>query len=320
MAFPGLRLIAGLVGVVAVAGAVAAFLSTRQEPAFDPAFDASVAAPAWSERHPVVLFDEGHRNAHLSTTGYRPLVELIRNDGYDVRVGSGLVTPASLAGVDILVINGPRGANDANGGPAFSEAEQQAIIDWVSGGGALLLVTDHWPFGVSVAGLSQRLGVQVSGGMTSDPEHFEPGLGDTHIVYSRSNGLLRDHPVTAGRAAGERVSAVLTFTGQSMSVPAGAVAFMSVGDASVEFPPAAPQVTRDGGDVRVSMTYGAAVPAGGRAQGIAFAFGDGRVVMLGDAGMLRAQKDGANRIGMNRPGYDNRQLALNIFHWLSRLT
>jgi hypothetical protein len=61
--------------------------------------------------------------------------------------------------------------------------------------------------------------------------------------------------------------------------------------------------------------------AAGRAQGIAMAFGKGRVVVLGEAAMLSAQVAGPNRrpFGMNRPGIDNRQLALNIVHWLSRL-
>jgi hypothetical protein len=61
--------------------------------------------------------------------------------------------------------------------------------------------------------------------------------------------------------------------------------------------------------------------AAGRAQGIVMSFGNGRVVVLGQAGMLSAQLGGANHtpFGMNRPGIDNRQLALNIVHWLSGL-
>jgi hypothetical protein len=37
--------------------------------------------------------------------------------------------------------------------------------------------------------------------------------------------------------------------------------------------------------------------------------------------MLSAQLAGPNqaKFGMNRPGIDNRQLALNIVHWLSGL-
>jgi hypothetical protein len=43
--------------------------------------------------------------------------------------------------------------------------------------------------------------------------------------------------------------------------------------------------------------------------------------MLGEAAMLSAQIAGPEKtqIGMNVPGSDNRQLALNIMHWLSGL-
>jgi hypothetical protein len=68
------------------------------------------------------------------------------------------------------------------------------------------------------------------------------------------------------------------------------------------------------------MSYGEPVPARGRAQGVALEWGRGRVVVPGEAGMLSAQRgrDGAP-VGMNFPGYDNRQLVLNLMHWLSRL-
>jgi len=63
------------------------------------------------------------------------------------------------------------------------------------------------------------------------------------------------------------------------------------------------------------------VSAKGRAQGLAFTFGKGRVVVMGEAGMLSAQLAGPDKkpFGMNRPGIDNRQLALNIMRWLSGL-
>jgi hypothetical protein len=61
--------------------------------------------------------------------------------------------------------------------------------------------------------------------------------------------------------------------------------------------------------------------AAGRAQGIAFRLGKGRVVALGDAAMLSAQLTGSDDqpFGMNIPDIDNRQLTLNIMHWLSGL-
>jgi hypothetical protein len=43
-------------------------------------------------------------------------------------------------------------------------------------------------------------------------------------------------------------------------------------------------------------------------------------VVLGEAGMLTAQLDGKKKpFGMQCPGIDNRQLGLNILHWLSGL-
>jgi hypothetical protein len=48
-------------------------------------------------------------------------------------------------------------------------------------------------------------------------------------------------------------------------------------------------------------------------------FGKGRVVVQAEAAMLSAQVSGAEnrRMGMNVPGNDNRQYALNLMHWLS---
>jgi hypothetical protein len=60
--------------------------------------------------------------------------------------------------------------------------------------------------------------------------------------------------------------------------------------------------------------------AAGRAQGVAFSLGRGRVVVMGEAAELSAQVFGADeKFGMNVPGIDNRQMAINIMHWLSRL-
>jgi len=54
-------------------------------------------------------------------------------------------------------------------------------------------------------------------------------------------------------------------------------------------------------------------------------FGKGRVVVLGEAALLTAQivtsPDGnpqtQRKFGMNAPGNDDRQFALNVLHWLS---
>ena len=58
------------------------------------------------------------------------------------------------------------------------------------------------------------------------------------------------------------------------------------------------------------------VSATGRAQAIALPFGKRRVVVFGEAAMLTAQE---RNFGMNYPGTDDRQLVLNVMHWLSDL-
>jgi len=56
--------------------------------------------------------------------------------------------------------------------------------------------------------------------------------------------------------------------------------------------------------------------AAGRAQALAMPFGNGRVVVFGEAAMLTAQNI---NFGMNYPGTDDRQLTLNVMHWLTGL-
>ena len=50
----------------------------------DRDYDTSVANPAYDGEHPVLAFDEGHRERHLSHSTYTPFAELARNDGYAI--------------------------------------------------------------------------------------------------------------------------------------------------------------------------------------------------------------------------------------------
>jgi hypothetical protein len=62
------------------------------------------------------------------------------------------------------------------------------------------------------------------------------------------------------------------------------------------------------------------LPAAGRAQGLAFEVGKGRVVVMAEAAMMSAQVAGPKRapMGMNVPGTDDRQFAINVVRWLAR--
>jgi hypothetical protein len=275
----------------------------------DPNFNAKVDKPAYKKSGPKVLFDEAHNNFHTTTGRYKPFADLVTNDGYQVVPNKQAFSANVLHGYRILVISNALGAptmNDTNAtNPAFTDAESDEVRDWVRRGGSLLLIADHAPMGSANQVLAKRFAVDMSKMFTVDEQNYDkesenPGF----VVYTRESGRLADHPLTRGRNASERVNKVIAFTGQSLKGPADSLAFMKLADTAVD--------TMPGDNAKP-------VSAAGRAQGLAMKFGKGRVIVLGEAGMLSAQVVGAQQMkfGMNRPGIDNRQLALNIMHWLS---
>ncbi len=280
----------------------------------DPDFDTKVAKPAYTKKHPKVFLDEAHNNFHTASGRYKPFADLITSDGYQVIPNKQKFTKALLEGCDVLVISNALGAvamgSPEASNPAFTDEESDAVREWVRSGGNLLLIADHAPMGAANEKLGLRFGVEMSKGYTGDPKNRdEESRSDSNLAYSRENQLLGDHPITSGRNNSERITKVIAFTGQSLKGPPGSIAFMKLADTAFDVMP-----TQRGGD-------GKETSAAGRAQGIAFKFGKGRVVVMGEAGMLSAQLAGPqkNKFGMNRAGIDNRQLALNIMHWLSRL-
>lgn len=285
---------------------------------YDRTYSSEVARPAYQNRHPIVLVDQAHNNRHSIGGSYKPFAALAKNDGYAVRVLSDPVTIDALVGCQLFVIPAALGTDDTNVSQAFSEQEVEAIVSWVQGGGSLLLITDHYPFGGAVRNLATRLGVQMHNGMTFDPVNHDMSSGDdTQLVFSRENGLLGAHSIMEGRSPSERVTRVVTFTGQSLRVESG-TALLTLSSAAIHRP-AHPQVVHRGNDVLVTVEFGDPTSAAGYAQAVALRFGAGRVVVLGEAAMASAQRDGKRFIGMNMPGVDNRQFVLNILHWLTHL-
>lgn len=308
---------------VAIVAALIIFLSFREPPRqfADADFDTKVSRPAYVNEHPKVLFDEAHHNIHTATGLYSPFVNLITSDGYQSVRNKEPFSLKTLEGYSVLVIANALGANEANDGPAFTEEESDAVRDWVQAGGSLLLITDHAPTGAAAENLAKRFGVEMSKGMTEDSKNHDDSSGDaSQLVFTRENGLLREHPITQGRDASEKINKVMTFTGQSLKAPENGAAFLKLGD-SAQNRAASIKVEKSGGDTLVLINYGEGVPAIGHAQAVALQFGNGRVVMLGEAAMLTAQLDGKTKkpFGMNVQGIDNRQLALNIMHWLSKI-
>lgn len=275
----------------------------------DPEFNSVVEHPAYKTNLPRVLFDEAHNNFHTTTGRYKPFADLIVSDGYRVVVNRKAFSEKSLETFRILVIANATGAEemDDEGAdrPAFTEEECEAVRKWVRGGGSLLLIADHAPFGGAAESLARQFGVEMSKGYTIDPEHSDKDA-PWRLIFSRENRLLVDHPITQGRTDREWINRVLTFSGQSLKGPEGSAAFLQLADTARDKP---------------DFSSTTEVSAAGRAQGVALKAGKGRVVVMGEAAMLSAQITGPtkHRMGMNVPGTDNKQLALNIMHWLSGL-
>ncbi len=308
--------------------AVGTVWSLRPVQDADPRFRARVEAPAYPGRAsgPRVLIDEAHLNAHTSRGSYQPFADLIRHDGYSVAANRRKFTTGVLESARVLVIAnalGVRGAtqqvlNQAGldrivhlHADAFDSAETIAVREWVRQGGSLLLIADHAPCGEAAQSLAGQFGVTMTNEFVEDPVQHDTETGNpAFLLFSRENGLLLEHPITRGADEAEVIYQVLSFTGQALSIPAGAVPFLKLSDQAVEFP-------------RQQSRADEARPARGLAQGLALQFGRGRVVVLGEAAMITAQvaqgRGQQLRFGMNRAGYDNGQLALNVMHWLTGL-
>jgi hypothetical protein len=266
----------------------------------DPNFDVSIVHPAYTDKHPRVVFDEAHENFHTATGRYKVFADLITNDGYRVTPNREPFTPALLSKYDLLVTANAPAVRGTTSPSAFTPAECDAVQQWVKNGGALLLITDHEPFGSGSEELGKRFGVNMSLRVTGDAANQT----DNGLLFSREKHQLGDHAILRGRSAAETINRVLTFTGQSLKGPPGSADLLKFSDTAKE----------GHGEKEVS--------AAGRAQGIAFKYGRGRVVVMGEAGDLSAQiygDDPPGKMGMNVPGCDNRQFALNIVHWLSGL-
>jgi hypothetical protein len=285
-----------------------------QQQVADPDFPTRVQRPAFVKTHPRVGIDEAHKNFHTREGRYRPLAALLESDGYALSSVSSFEADP-LQKLDILVIANALGERQGDVmGAAFTPVECDAVRDWVRDGGSLLLIADHLPFGDAAATLAQRFGIEMGRGWALDKGNSEgnPSI----LVFSSTNNLLGDHVIIRGRNSSERVRRIVAFTGQSLSVPVGATPLMKMSSTAREAMTPEEFEKIDKGEADGKRLEG-------RAQGLAMAFGKGRIAVFGEAAMFSAQVatfDGQSmKMGMNVPGNDDRQLALNVMHWLVRL-
>jgi len=283
----------------------------------DRGWDIVLYGITYRDKHPRVVIDRAHHNAHTARGKYRPFAEMLRMDGCEVKNGLHRFSKDSLEKTRLLVIVNAAGAGHPTlmginlpikekgqrEDPAFSSAEIEAVRTWVENGGSLLLIADHSPYGAASARLAEAFGVHMHQGFTEIPdEKSDP------MEFSRENQRLADHAIVNGTDSSTAVNRIYTFTGQSLDGPANATRLMSLPANAIEYVPV------ESGEGRQEMKEEKA----GNAQGLAFEYGKGRVVVLGEAAMLTAQVYKDDHFGMNTPGCDNQQFALNIVHWLMR--
>ena len=287
--------------------------ASQHQQVSDPLFEAIVESPAFAKDPARLLFDDAHRNFHRSDGRYAPFVTLMRNDGIVVGTNDSRFTREILDGWDILVVVNAEGEPAES--PAFDPGEIEEVALWVERGGSLLLVADHSPFGLAAGPLAERFGVTMLDSYLKDSANSDPDLpGPFFLLFTRENGLLGDHPILEGRNAGERIERIVTFGGQAIRAPSSASVLLDLASTAA--------IVKERG------RPDSAVPATGAVHAVALEYGEGRVVVLGEAAALTAQVitgDAAKavgktelRIGMSRADLDNRQLALNIVRWLAR--
>lgn len=294
----------------------------------DTAFNPVVPSPTYKEgAGPLILLDEAHHNFHTVNGRYSGFTKLARKDGYRVAGNTEKFSAKSLKDARILVIANALNKRNEGGGKkwslptpsAFDKKEIEAVREWVRGGGSLMLIADHMPFGGAARDLAAVFGVHMSNGFAMQHDVVAAGprqrnganagpegprVGNGIFVHTRATGALGAHPITDG------VDSVEVFTGQGFRIDSGTPLLTITSNAVLLLPEVAWQF---GPRTRTES-------ARGLLQGAAVPFGKGRVAAFGEAAMFSAQVTGPNRapMGMNDPAASQNPLfLLNVLHWLS---
>ncbi|UCC28964.1 MAG: DUF4350 domain-containing protein [Phycisphaerales bacterium] len=251
------------------------------------------------------MLDEAHANFHTVGGRYKPFSRLLERDGYVVRAATSRVSSELLSACTIFAISVPTSKENRS---AYSKEEIQLLREWVEDGGSLLLITDHMPDPPAIAELAAAFGIRVSNGYVLNER---PGESRGDVCFRRTDGTLRDHPITNGRSDREKIHSVTSFTGCAFQAGAEFYPLLVFGPYKLSW------MTRKQGEFLPDTPK---VDVEGWFQGGVLEYGKGRLAFFGEAGMFTAQLIGKERIpfGMNVPmAKDNAQFLLNVMHWLS---
>jgi len=279
--------------------------------------DMSVDLPRFdATSSPLVLFDAGHGNFHDIQTTYKPFATLLENDGVLLSIHQELFSEEALNDAELLIIANATSTDQEQNGTssAFSESEIQVLTEWVQRGGSLLLIADHDPFGSAAAELATALGVGMESVWTVDTLRMNQDIGrTTWLEFSRENHGLGEHGILQLDSPPSTVKRVITFTGQSLDYDSTWTSILQLSTSAQNY-----YTREDAAIASVDSSSYFSVP--GQSQLIARKYGEGRIVIAGEAAMFTAQEVRiffkTIRAGFNYPGYDNKNFVLNVIHWL----
>jgi hypothetical protein len=260
----------------------------------DDSFDPPIAKPAVAAgKGPVVVVDQKHRNVVSLESYFRPVGRFLAKDGYVVRAGTEIFSEAALARAAVLVIaNAQAPAGSLPGIPAFSDEEIAAADAWVRRGGGLLFIADRAPFGGPVQLFAHAFGVKLDDNTIL--RRGDDGKPDGVLTISVAADGEKSHPIFSG------VSKVVYVVGESLDGPGPVLR--------------APKGTYSGPTAETSE----GPPAAGKPIILAFSHGKGRVVVIGDAGIVSAfgSVGGKSHRGISEA--DNARFVRNVVRWLAR--
>ena len=297
-------------GRVVTASIIALFVvpATAQQTS-DDLFVPSISSPAYeSGKGPVVIIDEAHGNFHTASGRFKPFADVLMADGYRVKSYTTQFSAERLDSSRILVIaNALHEVNQSNWSlptpSAFTNEEIAEVGKWVERGGSLFLIADHMPFPGAAAQLAALFGVKFYNG-------FAMGKQQGKDIFTAKNGLQQT-VLTRGGKPEEAISSLQSFTGQAFEIPVEATPVIVLNE---EFEMLIPQTAWQ------FDTNTQKLPATNLVQGAYLNFGNGRVVVFGEAAMFTAQVAGNGKVGLNAPdAKQNMQFLLNTIHWLDHI-
>ena len=267
-----------------------------------------VKTPMYSpKKGPLILIDQAHQNSHTLEMGLYTAKKLFEQDGYRVRALTDKIDSKSLESARILVVVNAQ--SPSNGiSSAFKDNEIRNVVSWVKEGGSLFLIADHMPFPAAIQELVTEFGFYFQNGFAIDTLNHHPSF--TKDLFTRDTHTVLSTPITRGMRPDESVDSIMTFTGSAFSFAEEITPILRFDEKWVSF-----NTSKAWNFEKVKP-----IPIEGYSQGAYRTFGDGRVVVFGEAMMFTTQLVFTlnwRKQGMNyQDAPNNAQLLLNIIHWL----